>query len=95
MQQGEHPGLQAKDQNRLHYSFEKEAGHPQRCALPADDLSHPILYRPLPGQVPYHHQPVIVCHRYHLSQVTEGGHHIQGDPIGAEIPGGDIPLLLR
>ena len=26
---------------------------------------------------------------------VEGGHHLQGAPIGAEIPSGDLPLLPR
>ena len=33
--------------------------------------------------------------RYHPSHVSEGGHHLQGAPIGAEFPGVDLPLLLH
>ena len=46
-------------------------------------------------EVPHYHCSVVIYLQNSPSQVSGGGHHIQGAPIGAEGPGGDLPLHLR
>ena len=81
---GDHPGLCSEEKYRLDHSLKKEAGHPRCCYLPDEDMQHPTPNLPCPGHFLHHLRPIIVCRIYQPPQVFEGGHHIQGAPIGAE-----------
>ena len=91
---GDHPGLRAEEQHRLQHGFKEEAVHPHLRPLTAEDSCHPLPHCPCSWQVTDHFRPVVVRCQDHLYQISEGGHHLQGAPIGAECPGGDLPLLL-
>ena len=92
---GEHSGLWAEEQHRLHHGFKHKSGHPRLRPLPADNSRHPLPHCPHPWQVPDHLWTVLVCHRDHPTHVSKGGLHLQGDTIGSECPGGECPLLLQ
>ena len=92
---GDHPGIRYKDQYHLDHGLKKETGHPRCRSLPAEDARHLTTNPICPGQVPHHHWPVVTRCQDHPPQVFEGGHHLQGEPIGAESPGSDLTLLLR
>ena len=91
----DHPGLQFEYQHRLHHGFKEKYGHQRLRPLSDEDSHHTLPHCPHPWQINDHHRPVVVRHQDHLPQVSEGGHHLQGEPIDNECPGGDRLLLVR
>ena len=72
----------------------KTSKQAQLCSFPAEDPCNTPPHRPHLWKIPEHCRPFIVIHQDHPPQVSKGGDHIEGDPIGAEWHAGDR-LLLR